>query len=132
MSVLLWHDEYNSGVASIDHEHRQMIETLNDLFSQIGEGCGVDMVERYLGDIHALIESHFALEEREMRDNLYVNYAAHKADHDRLLDDIRDIMDSVSLTKGGDIRSDLEGVLRQWFEQHFTTLDKDLHTLTHK
>jgi len=47
----------------------------------------------FLGELYARIAAHFALKEKIMRDNGYDEYHDHKADHERLLDDIRDLMD---------------------------------------
>lgn len=128
MSLLIWQDDYECGVASIDHEHRQLIEAINDLYGRL-EDDGADVrVAAALGEIHGLIESHFALEEKLMRDAGYANYGPHKADHDRLLDDIRDIMDGVH-SGGGNLGAPLGERLRAWFSDHFRTLDRDLHKL---
>ena len=128
MTLLDWQTDFECGVVSIDHEHRQLIEVINDLYARIGDDSGNDEVTRLLGEIHGLIESHFALEEKLMRDASYANYGPHKADHDRLLDDIRDIMDSVH--GGSDpVGEPLAQRLRAWFSDHFRTLDRDLHKL---
>jgi len=60
-----------------------------------------------LGDINARICAHFALEERLMRERGYDENREHKADHDRLLDDLRerrrliDEYDGATPTHGG-------------------------------
>jgi hemerythrin len=41
--------------------------------------------------------AHFALEERFMREHGYDQLALHKADHERLLDEIREIMDDIRM-----------------------------------
>lgn len=128
MTVLDWRKDYECGVASIDHEHRQLIEAINDLYARIGDERTGDEITYALGEIHGLIESHFALEEKLMRDAGYANYGPHKADHDRLLDDIRDIMDAVH-SRGETARGTLGERLRDWFSDHFRTLDRDLHKL---
>lgn len=129
MSLLDWQHDYECGVVSVDHEHRQMIEAINDLYNRLGDDVTSDETAYALGEIHGLIESHFALEEKLMRDAGYANYGPHKADHDRLLDDIRDIMDSIHA--GSDaVGTPLGERLQAWFSDHFRTLDRDLHKLT--
>ena len=124
MALLEWKNDYKTGFASIDYEHEHLILAINSLFAGTNEASLSDT----LGDIHALIELHFALEEKIMRDNKYVDYLAHKQDHDRLLDDIRDIMDDVNGGTQTDIGSDLQDRMGSWFGNHFATLDKDLHS----
>jgi len=127
MTLLEWRDEYSTGIASIDFEHKELISSINGFYEK-STISGVDQSQTLdaLGEIHALIESHFALEEAIMRDKSYPDYAPHKEDHDDLLEDIRDIMDDVE--EGNQNIGDSLGTrLSEWFANHFATLDKDLH-----
>ena len=124
MALLEWKDNYATGIASIDYEHEQLIVTINSMFEQTNKASLIQT----LGEIHALVEAHFALEEKIMRDNRYPDYVAHKKDHDRLLDDIRDIMDDVDMGHEADTGVNLQDRMQSWFGNHFATLDRDLHT----
>lgn len=125
MSLLEWREYYSVGIASVDHEHRELIHLINDLYDRINQNAGRDEVENFLGEVHALISSHFALEEAEMREHGYSRFREHKADHERLLDEIRDIMDEVH-ERGFDPR-ELGHRLAGWFGVHFQTHDALLH-----
>jgi len=61
-----------------------------------------------------------------MRDAHYDELAQHKADHERLLDEIRDIMDSVEDNQDID-DGELSARLETWFARHFETHDARLH-----
>lgn len=128
MATLTWEDDFSCGVASIDHEHRELVEVINDLMARMTDNGTEDEIAYSLGEIHGQIESHFALEEKLMRDAAYANYGPHKADHDRLLDDIRDIMEDAETNLGG-VRDSLAQRLHDWFSGHFRTMDRDLHKL---
>ena len=55
-----------------------------------------------------------------------ISSAQHKADHERLLDEIRDIMDEfIGDEETGS--SDLSVRLDAWFSRHFETHDARLH-----
>ncbi len=123
MALLEWKDDYKTGFSSIDHEHEQLIQAINGMFADAPKAMLLDT----LGDIHALVEAHFALEEKIMRDSRYAGYPAHKQDHDQLLDDIRDIMDDIEKDRQTDPGADLQGRMSSWFGTHFATLDRDLH-----
>jgi hemerythrin-like metal-binding protein len=121
-----WEERFETGIASVDHEHREMIDSINGFLGTI-EGDVVSAEgQAVLGEIYANISSHFALEERKMRDMGYAAFDEHKADHERLLDDIRDIMDSVG-TEQADILATLPARLAAWFLGHFSTHDARLH-----
>jgi len=61
-----------------------------------------------------------------MREQGYDEYEDHKADHERLLDEIRDIMDEYEDRTGLD-EKDFGARLGIWFTQHFKTKDARFH-----
>ena len=125
MTRLQWRDEYSIGIADVDYEHRELIGLINDLIGRITEGSGGDVPD-YLGEIYARIAAHFALEEKIMRERKYDQYADHKADHDRLLEAIRDIMDEYD--DGAALDNDeFVDRLDHWFTDHFRTKDARMH-----
>lgn len=126
MSLIAWRDEFSLGVESVDVEHREMIELINALDTSMQEGAGHDVVVETLGDIHARISAHFALEEKIMRDAGYEKLATHKADHERLLDRLLNVIDSVD-EEGSYERAALSDYLNGWFSVHFRVHDARLH-----
>ncbi len=129
--LIEWRDEFRIGVASVDYEHEQLIRSINDLHGETSLHRDRDAVEGILGDIHADISAHFALEEKLMRESGYSDYAAHKSEHDALLDTIREIMEMVHRDSAFDYRDRLEHQLRHWFGDHFKDADARLHALSH-
>jgi len=126
MSLLAWKPEYSVGNASIDHEHEKMIWQINALYDQLGVPVDAANVEAILGEIHADISAHFALEERLMRKAGYAEYEDHKEDHEELLDHILDLMDHFSRDPEAG-RKLLETQLSDWFGRHFASFDARLH-----
>lgn len=126
MTLLAWRDEFRIGIDEVDEEHEQLIGLINALHAALrGERSG-ERVEEFLGEIYADISAHFALEERIMRSHRYDALAAHKADHERLLDVLRDLMDEQA---GGAILDEqaFADRLAEWFSGHFRTHDARLH-----
>ena len=93
MTLLQWKDRYSVGIAAVDHEHKELIDLINRLYDEWVKGGPRGSVEGFFGDLYKGISAHFALEERFMRERGYDQLTAHKNDHERLLDEIRDIMD---------------------------------------
>ena len=126
MALIKWRDEFALGISSIDHEHQQLIALINDLHDDLGRPNSLSTVPYFLGELYAEISAHFALEEKLMHDHAYEHYEAHKTDHERLLDDILDLMDSYE--SGEDIDIDaFADRLKHWFTDHFRTHDARLH-----
>ena len=126
MSLIDWRDEFSVGVESVDHEHRGLIELINELDEAMQQDIQHATVVSSLGEIYAQVASHFALEEKIMRDARYANLAAHKEDHELLLDELLDTIDSVD-EKGSYDRHALAQGLDRWFSDHFRTHDAKLH-----
>ena len=128
MTIIEWQDHFSVGVASVDHEHRELIDLINQLHETMLADGSVGAILEGLGEIYAQIAAHFALEERIMREKRYRFFAAHKEDHEVLLDDLREIMDEVD-TKGIYDANQLSQDLDRWFSEHFQTHDAKLHRL---
>jgi hemerythrin len=126
VSLIAWRDDFTIGLPDVDHEHRELITMINALLESLGPVADVERVVAALGEIHSRIAAHFALEEREMRRLNYVSTAEHKDDHERLLDDILDIMDTVESPADYDPEA-LGRRLSKWFSEHFRTHDARLH-----
>lgn len=126
MTLLLWQDNFSVGIAEVDHEHRELIGLINALHAALGTERSGERVEAFLGEIYADISAHFALEERVMRERRYDALAEHKADHERLLDQLRDMMDAQA---DGAVLDDARfgDELAEWFTGHFRTHDARFH-----
>lgn len=126
MTLISWRDEFSVGVDAVDHEHREMINLINELDEAMQEDASQTAVVEALGEIYARISAHFALEEKVMRDTRYTHLAEHKQDHEQLLDELLDVIDSVD-DEGRYDRADLSRSLDRWFSDHFRTHDAKLH-----
>lgn len=126
MSLLEWRDEFRIGIDEVDHEHQQLIGLINALHASLGAERSPEGIEAVLGEIFARISAHFALEEKDMQARDYPERPAHKADHERLLDDLRDIMDEVH-EQGVLDDARFSQRLGGWFGDHFRSHDVRLH-----
>lgn len=126
MALITWKNEFNIGVPSVDEEHRQLIKLINEIHGYLNDDEREFFVDDFLGEIYARIAAHFALEEKWMREHGYDQFREHKAEHEKLLDDIRDIMDAYD-DKANFDEATLSDRLSSWFTGHFKTMDARLH-----
>jgi len=131
VSLLEWREEFRIGIPEVDHEHRELIAAINALSGPIDDRSRPESVADFLGELHAQISAHFALEEKVMRARHYAGYQAHKDEHEQLLDRIREIMDQHQVIQRYD-PSALRETLNDWFGQHFRTRDAELHAALHR
>jgi len=127
MALIQWQDTFALGIPDVDYEHRTLIDLINRLHGALAGAAAKDEVADFLAELHASIASHFALEESIMRQCGYDQLAEHKAEHEHLLDKIREIMDDHLLEERADYERALSERLRDWFEGHFRNADRRLH-----
>ena len=127
-TLIEWRDAFRTGIGSVDYEHAELIALINRLYAAL-EQHDASAATRFLGDLHDAIAAHFALEETLMQASRYPGYARHKADHERLLDEIRDIMDEHDEGPSPDPATTLRPRLENWFMRHFQTEDARLHLI---
>lgn len=128
MALIEWRDEYCTGFKGVDYEHEELIRQINSVYEMTQGSTSKELVLDSLGEIYGSISAHFALEEQLMLRHEYDHYPEHRADHERLLDVIRDITDEFeNSTRLDDAK--LQQKLVDWFQIHFKTHDSRLHKL---
>ncbi len=86
--VLCWDSSFATGISELDEQHRQLFARVEALLQAIRRGSSREEVGRTLGFLEEYVRTHFAAEERLMRDAGYPGLAAHVAEHQRLVDDL--------------------------------------------
>ena len=116
MAYLDWNPAYDTGVAAIDYEHRRLVALLNEIHGLILSGAEPQKIAGTLADFHARAAAHFALEEKIMRDRNFPGLRQRRDTHYRLLDQVREIMDSYDV---GSYRegANLPDTLRKWLSE---------------
>jgi hemerythrin len=128
MVLIEWRQEYCTGFSGVDYEHEQLINQINAVYGLARQKLSKQAVIEGLGDIYASISAHFALEEQTMQKLEYDCYDEHRADHERLLDEIREITEDYEEKIEFD-ELQFKQKLADWFQFHFKTHDSRLHSL---
>jgi len=84
-----WDEEFATGIASIDAQHKGLFAIGAELYSAMKAGQGKDRMGQILTHLVNYTETHFAYEERLMKHHSYPDFAAHKAIHDDLTRQVR-------------------------------------------
>lgn len=127
--TLEWSDEFLIGIEELDYEHRCLIDDINRLHRELfGRRCGKDMelIKDTLGEIHARMQAHFALEEHVMETHGYPHYWEHKAEHEELLDDYTEFMTKFEKSPNLDDQKAMENTLHRWIIAHIVASDKKM------
>ena len=92
MAQIEWGKEFSVGNAAIDQEHESLIDQINQVYEQLDPPVDGELIETMLADLQDEISTHFALEELLMQEAGFAEYEAHKQAHERLLDQIHDMI----------------------------------------
>lgn len=126
MKQIVWKPEYSVGNAAIDQEHKRLIEQINQVYGQLDMPMDTVTIESMLADIQTDISTHFALEELLMQEAGFNEFDDHRKDHERLLDQIHDMIFHFAEDPESGKELLING-LSDWFSHHFTSFDARLH-----
>ena len=121
-----WTDDFLIGIEELDFEHRLLIKDINLLHQELLGLASKDKVMGTLGEIHARMQAHFALEEHFMLTHGYLHYPEHKTEHNKLLDEYTEFMVRFVSDGGMSDCQQAEEVLSSWVVDHIVTSDKKL------
>src|SRR5476649_2083836 len=84
-------ENFTVGHDLIDADHRALINHLNLLYAAVAADAGAMEQSRLLEDLIAATETHFHHEESLMQKMGYTGFDNHKAEHDTLLAEVREL-----------------------------------------
>ncbi len=124
MSTLTWNDDLTLNHGAMDQTHREFVELLGDVERSLDEdheGVGTSF-DRFLDHT----ESHFAQEERWMRNIGFAPENCHSFQHKHVLDVLREVKTVVGTTGDAQILRRLVAELANWFPAHAQMMDQAL------
>ena len=115
-----WKDFYSVGDPSIDAQHKQILDTINELYEAMQKGKDRAVLKPILDRLLQYTLAHFQLEEQVMQEHEYPDFAQHTALHDRIRQKTRDLQEHAYLVTG----HDLLRFLKDWWVGHIQGCDK--------
>ena len=123
MSLITWtKEQFGTNVGVADDQHKTLFDMLNALNDAVPSGNRAVIGEK-LDTLVNFVVDHFAEEERLMTQTNYPGYAAHKAEHTKLLETCGGV---AAKFKAGelDITQDTTAFVKDWLVNHIPTFDK--------
>jgi len=124
MALISWNDKMNIGIASIDSEHRRLVEMLNTLYDAVQSGKGRDALGPVLDGLIAYTAGHFKNEERLFAETGYPDAVAHKQEHDDLTRQVLDVQAKYKSGASGTLSLEVMNFLKNWLIKHIQGSDK--------
>ena len=123
VALIQWNDRFNVGVRSLDLQHRQLIDVLNELHAALSQGRGKDVLTGLLARLASYAWTHLQHEERLLAAHRYPDFAAHKAEHDSYLARMREL-EARSHQGGTAVTLELMQFLKGWWTGHILESDR--------
>lgn len=120
-----WKPELETGVEEIDDQHRSIFAKVNDLMSSVQARRGKEEVGKMIDFLGDYVVTHFAAEEKFMRERNCPNFAAHRAAHILFLNDFKTLKGQFD--REGPSVAVVLGVQRRvvdWLFEHIRGTDK--------
>lgn len=123
MAFFEWQDSFSVNVAELDEQHKKLVEMLNDLYTALKAGEGREALGKILSGMVDYTGSHFATEERLMKNTGYPGYLEHKEKHEKMA---TMVLGYVKKFQANEMSSPIEisNFLKDWLKKHIMNTDK--------
>lgn len=123
---LKWSAKFSIGHPLIDQQHQRLFAMLAAIQQQVHNNDNKALLYQSLKELLAYTEYHFKDEEALMRQTAYPDYTLHRVLHDKLLNQVEDMLDNLS---NGEVVSidELLLFLTDWLVEHILVEDLALN-----
>ncbi len=118
-----WKDSYSVGIDSIDQQHKKLLNLINQLQTAVDYSTGEQFEREALDELVDYTKTHFTYEEGMMEDNDYPDFAAHKAQHEKMFKKVEEVL--AEYEKDHDTAmANAAQYLKDWLIHHINGTDK--------
>jgi hemerythrin-like metal-binding protein len=121
--LFVWNDDYRTGIAAIDDDHRALVNLINDLYEAMQDGSGGALLLPIFSALTHYTETHFAKEERYMIECDAPDQEKHFREHKLMVTKLADLE---SRHRKGEAAISLQTLtfLRDWLKNHICVVDQ--------
>ena len=123
VTLITWSDRYSVGIGRIDAEHQKLVALVNELYAAILENKQAAVLGKILDGVAAYTVSHFSAEEGLMKRSGYPDFARHKAEHDKLVVQVKQLQAELRAGKPA-LSQEVMNFLQTWLLSHILGMDK--------
>lgn len=120
--AMVWDKSYATSIGTFDEQHKNLFTMVNDLNKAMQEKRSKDAIVSVLDRLASYTGTHFAAEEEAFRATSYPDEAAHKKQHQEL---VQQVMALQEKAKGGEtlLTQDVVEFLQGWLVNHIKGAD---------
>lgn len=124
--MIVWNQSLETGIASIDNQHKELIKRINDFLDACMKQKGKEEINAVLNFLGDYTVQHFRDEEAMHNSSGYAKAAAHKFQHDKFIMDfkaLRQLFDREGPSLGVTLTTNKTVV--DWLINHINGSDKE-------
>ncbi len=122
-----WTDDLRVGVDTIDNQHKELFNRINNLLDACVQGKGREEIKRTSDFLSDYVISHFGAEEKLMVRYKYPDYASHKERHEKFKKEFAELKMKIEKEATGLLTTlGTNHLLIDWWLNHIGKVDKFL------
>jgi hemerythrin len=122
MALFNWSAQYETGIFIVDTQHKKLVDAINILHDAMKDGKGKEKAETTLDFLVDYTVQHFSAEEGLMKQKNYPDFVNHKAIHDKLVSEVKEMR--TKYFAGKILTMQLSSFLSEWLKNHILGTDK--------
>ncbi len=88
MAFMNWDEKYSVKNPEMDHQHKKLIELVNQLHDAMKTGKAKEEIGTVLKSLADYTQTHFDAEEKMLKSIQFNEFASHKAEHTKLIQQV--------------------------------------------
>lgn len=125
--AIKWSEDLRVGVDTIDSQHKELFNRINNLLDACMKGKGSEEVKRTLNFLSDYVISHFGTEESLMAKYNYPDYTSHKERHEKFKKEFAELKMKIEKEATGLLATlGTNHLLIDWWLNHIGKVDKVL------
>jgi len=122
--LLEWNDKMLLGIPSIDEQHKQLVDMLNELYAGFKAGTAKNVIGPVLDRLIKYTATHFKHEEEIFDETGYPESKHHKMEHENLVKRVLEVQAKFNANHESILSQDLMAFLRNWLVDHIMGTDR--------
>ena len=124
MAILEWKDSYSVGIKSLDHQHRRLLDLINELSVIDPKTADAKKVFTALNGLAEYAQTHFDTEEKLLVQYNYPKLVQQQREHVAFTGDVFQIAQDLEHMNSG-VRGEVIDFLKNWFISHILGTDRE-------
>ncbi|MBU0961089.1 MAG: hemerythrin family protein, partial [Proteobacteria bacterium] len=123
MQIVKWRESYETGVASMDNQHKTLLDLINQLYPIVRDHRGQEEISKIVDACLSYAKKHLGDEEQLLLDNNFPGLQEQLDHHAQFTETVNTF--AKQLTDSPDtVVPELYAYLRTWWISHIVGIDK--------